>query len=150
MQFTEYLKNNIKDSNKNISSINTVVHGFISTKSFELLELALQKLRRLFTVLQGLEYENTDMHHATNHLKSLVMSQLLCLRKFMTFITYKRVCSWSGHYFTSRKEILYPPSEDVTHFDEEKPYLLPKVIPIAISIEMKKNFNNGQLVKLRQ
>ena len=78
------------------------------------------------------------------------MSQLLCLRKFMTFITYKRVCSWSGHYFTNRKEILYPPSEDFTHFDEEKPYLLPKVIPIAISIEMKKNFNNGQLVKLRQ
>ena len=110
LQVIESFKNNITDPNKTIPRALTGAHGFISTKSLESLELTLWTLQRLWTILWGFEYENTDMlslmmlaiehFHATTHLKSPLMSQLQYSRTFMMSITesIKRACTWSAHY----------------------------------------------------
>ena len=123
----------------------TGAQGFISTKSFVSLELTLWTLQRLLAISQKLKYENTNMlslmtlaiehFHATTHLKSSLMTQLQYSREFMTSVTesIKRNCTWSAHYFTSRKGSWYPPSEDTIHFEEVKPYLPKKSAPCKIS-----------------
>ena len=86
LQVIESFKNNITDFNKTIPRALIGAHGFISTKSFESLELTLWTLQNLCTILPGFEYENTDMpslmtlaiehFHAATHIKVSLTSQL--------------------------------------------------------------------------
>ena len=141
-----------------LSASITGAHGFILTKSLESLELTLWTLQRLCTILRDFECENANMlslmtlaiehFHATTHLKNPLMSQLQYSREFMTSITesVKRVCTWSAHYFTSRKGSWYPPSENTIHSDEVKPYLPKKVTPITISKKDKEELQQWSAI----
>ena len=112
----------------------------------------------LCTILRDFECENANMlslmtlaiehFHATTHLKTPLMSQLQYSREFMTSITesVKRVCTWSAHYFTSRKGSWYPPSENTIHSDEVKPYLPKKVTPITISKKDKEGLQQWSAI----
>ena len=88
------------------------------------LELTLWALKKLDKITQVYGYKSTNMlslmtlsveHlHATLHIKQLLMTQLQYARDFMLTLneSIKRSSNWSSWYFTSRKALLYPPTEN--------------------------------------
>ena len=130
------LEKQVRDYKDDLPAALTGKHGFASTKtlvSIDLVEWSLKNLQE--NIVRCSVYGGYDVNllsmmtlsiehfHAAAHSKAVLMSQLGYARSFSNTMkeSFKRLSTWSAHYFTSQKGSWYPPAEGDIPYQKLRP-----------------------------